>query len=347
MRSEIADSIRPELEAEIPGLARTIANDLFIEWRNTKRNIRQVLDLAAANPQFSGILGSMASSEQVARLVSLVGMVQANGGDSALQAAIADGSLAAVANLPASAATLAAENKSLQSALDWYNAVGARLDDVVALELYKGRTPDSVDLAQLDKLVALGDKTAVARLSLLQGPQLDALLALPKENLTPLANQLAPDDLAWLGDQLPAMTQEQANDLVRRILSQPGVVPSLRQLGDLHQVVTSRSLDSAITFVAGPKGMADFWTDVLTVLAGSVTPGSVCGEAWTMALAGGHRPDGAASAGRAALLVWVRTVAGGAIEFISRPVIGCQASLCIGHVGVPIRTWACGLNSYV
>ena len=273
VRSEIADSIRPELEAEIPGLARTIANDLFVEWRNTKRNIRQVLDLAAANPQFASILGSMASSEQVARLVGLVGMVQANGGDSALQEAIADGTLAAVANLPASAATVAADNKSLQSAIDWYNAVGARLDDVVELELYKGRTPESVDLAQLDKLVALADKTAVARLSLLQGPQLDALLALPKENLTPLANQLTPDDLAWLGDQLPAMTQEQANDLVRRILSQPAVVPSLRQLGDLHQVVSSRSLDSAVTFVAGPKGMADFWTDVLTVLAGSVTPG--------------------------------------------------------------------------
>ncbi len=273
VRSEIAGSIRPELEAEIPGLARTIANDLFVEWRNTKRNIRQVLDLAAANPQFADILGSMASSEQVARLVGLVGMVQANGGEAALQAAIADGTLAAVANLPASAAPLAAENKSLQSALDWYNAVGARLDDVVELELYKGRTPESVDLAQLDKLLALGDKTAVARLSLLQGPQLDALLALPKENLIPLANQLAPDDLAWLGDQLPAMTQEQANDLVRRILSQPGVVPSLRQLGDLHQVVASRSLDSAITFVAGPKGTADFWTDVVTVLAGSVAPG--------------------------------------------------------------------------
>jgi hypothetical protein len=44
-------------------------------------------------------------------------------------------------------------------------------------------------------------------------------------------------------------------------------------VGDLRQVVTSRSLDSAITFVAGPKGVGDFWTDVVTVLAGSVAPG--------------------------------------------------------------------------
>ena len=187
--------------------------------------------------------------------------------------AIADGTLAAVANLPASAATLAAENKSLQSALDWYNAVGARLDDVVDLSSIRDARPSRSTWRSWTSSWPWATRRPSARLSLLQGPQLDALLALPKENLTLLANQLAPDDLAWLGDQLPAMTQEQANDLVRRILSQPGVVPALRQLGDLHQVTTSRSLDSAITFVAGPKGTPDFWTDVVTVLAGSVSPG--------------------------------------------------------------------------
>ena len=279
IRAEIAASIRPELEAEIPGLARAVANDLFVEWRNTKRNIRQVLDLAAANPQFAAILERLGSSEQVARLVDLVGIVQANGGAAALDGAIADGSLQAVANLPAGAVTLAAESGSLQTALDWYDAVGSRLDDVVALELYKGRTPDTVDLNQIDKLLALGDKTAVARLSLLPPAQLDALLALPRENLTPLANQLAPDDLGWLGNVLPTVTSEQANALVARILSQPAVVAPLRQLGDLRPLlgsgdsVDSGEIDRAITFVAGPKGPADFWADAAAVVTGGAPAG--------------------------------------------------------------------------
>ncbi len=273
VRSEIATSIRPELEAEIPGLARTIANDLFVEWRNTKRNIRQVLDLSAVNPQFAAIVSSLQSSEQVAHLVDLVGILQANGGETALQGAIADGTLAAAAQLPGGAVTIAAEEGSLSSALAWYNAVGDRLDDVVALELYKGRTPETVDLAQLDKLLAVGDKTAVARLALLESEQLDPLLSLPRETLAPLAEQMTPDDLAWLGGVLPTLTQEQANGLVARILSQPAVVSSLRQLGDLRAVVDSRSLDSAITFVAGPKGAGDFWVDAATVLAGSVPAG--------------------------------------------------------------------------
>lgn len=100
---------------------------------------------------------------------------------------------------------------------------------MVELELYKGRAPDTVDMAQLDKLLALGDKTAVARLSLVTPAQLDALLTLPRENLTALADQLA-DDLGWLGDVLPTVTQEGADALVARLLRQPAVVPVLRGL---------------------------------------------------------------------------------------------------------------------
>jgi hypothetical protein len=117
----------------------------------------------------------------------------------------------------------------------------------------------------------------VARLALLSPAQLDALFALPRETLAPLAAQLTPDDLGWLGGVLPTLTQEQANSLVARILSQPAVVPSLRQMGDLRALADGspdgRSLDSAITFVAGPKGAGDFWTDAATVLAGSVPAG--------------------------------------------------------------------------
>jgi len=273
IRQEIAASIRPELEAEIPGLARTVANDLFVEWRGTRRTILQVLDLAAADPAFAAILQSLTTAEQVARLVDLVGIVRAGGGETALQTAIEDGSLLAVVNLPAGAVTLAAESGSLQGALDWYDAVGSRLDEVVALELYKGRTPQTVDLGQLDALLALGDKTAVARLSLVTPAQLAALLALPGENLTALAAQLAPADLAWLGDVLPGLAQKQANALVLRLLSQPAVAPLLAGMGDMGAVLDSRSLDEAITFVAGPKGALDFWGDGATVAAGSVSPG--------------------------------------------------------------------------
>ena len=274
IRSEIAASIRPELEAELPELARSIANDLYTEWRTVKRNIRQVLDLAAQNDAFAAILGNMQTTDQVSHLVDLVGIVTNNGGQDAVNSVIADGSLEKVASLPAGAVTLVQETGSLQTALDWQAAVGGRLNDVVTLEIYKHQTPDTIDLVQLDALLALGDKTVVSRLALLAPPQVGELLKLSTETLVALANQYAPDELAWLATVLSGLPQEQRNALVARILSQPATLPALQRLGngEIQQVVSSGNLDAAITFITGTKDAGTFWADVTTTLAGGVSP---------------------------------------------------------------------------
>lgn len=268
LRAEIADSIQPELEAELPGLARTIANDLYGQWRDTKRNIRQVIDLANVYPQFGLILASMQSPEQVSRLVALVSAVQKHGGDPALSQAISDGSLRQVADLSAGAVTLVQETGSLQTALAWAKAVGSRLDDVVTYGLYKSRTPETINVAQLDQLLALKDQAAITRVAALKPVQTDALLLLPPDYLVQLAGQLAPDALAWLGDTLPTLTSEQQAVVVARILTQPAVVPELRRLGNLRALADSGNLNAAISFVAGPKDAGAFWTDGASVLTG-------------------------------------------------------------------------------
>ncbi|MCB0021419.1 MAG: hypothetical protein KDD91_00130, partial [Caldilinea sp.] len=56
VRDEIEAAIRPELATEIPSLARSVANDLFAEWRTVKRNIQQVLEIAAEDEDFAALL---------------------------------------------------------------------------------------------------------------------------------------------------------------------------------------------------------------------------------------------------------------------------------------------------
>ncbi len=272
IRREIAAAIQPELENEAPALARTVANELFAEWRTVKRTIRQVLDLAAEDPAFAELLASLQSQEQLSRLVQLVGVVMANGGRAALDAAVADGSLRRVLDLPEAAVTIVRDLGSLQAALDWYAAVGGRLNEVAALELHKHLTPAQVDRAQLDALLALKDKTAAARLALLPAPQLAELLKLSEANLVALANQLSPDDLAWLAAQTPMLSLEQRNQLVARLLSQPAVIEPLRRLGDLHQLANVGDLNKAITFLAGPRGGLDYAADSGAVLMGEISP---------------------------------------------------------------------------
>jgi hypothetical protein len=161
------------------------------------------------------------------------------------------------------------------------------LDEVVAYEIYKQRTPESIDLAQLEQLVALADRGAVARLLAVPAEALDTLLALPAPQLTPLAHQLATDELTWLAGALPALAVEERSQLVGRILSQPAVTPALRQLGDLGQLARSGDLDTAVTFVAGARDPLAVATDAWSVASGAVGPQlfwAKHGPGWTAAL---------------------------------------------------------------
>lgn len=272
IRSEVAASIRPELQTETPEVARAVANDLFAEWRTVKRNIRQVLDLAAEDAAFADLLASLQSQEQLAKLVQLVGIVSAGEGRAALDAAVADGSLRQVLELPDAAVTIVRDSGSLQTALAWSDAVGSRLNEVVALELHKHLTPDAVERTQLDALLALKDKTAVARLVILPKETSAELLKIADANLVALANRLTPDDLAWLAGELPALSTAQRNQLIARILSQPAVIESLQRLGSVEQLAGSADLDDAITFLVAPQSGLDYLADSGAVLTGAATP---------------------------------------------------------------------------
>ena len=271
IREEIVASVRPELEAEAPQLARTIANELYAEWRSVRREIRQVLDLAAADPRVASLLEQTATPEEVANLVQAVTLLQSAGGD-ALETALRDGSLARSVKLPPSALTVAQATGSLADAVAWHAAVGGLLDEVVEYEVYKQRSPDTVNLAELTQVLALADRGAVARLLALPPDALGPLLGLPAPQLVPLANTLSAADLAWLAAALPALGPGERTQLVGRILSQPAILPALEQLGDLGQLARSGNLDAAVTFVAGPRDPLAAGADAWSVATGVVGP---------------------------------------------------------------------------
>lgn len=271
IRDEIARAVKPELETELPGLARTIANDLFVEWRNVKRDIRTVLDLAASDPDFAALLQDLQTEEQFSRLVELVGLVQANGGRAELDRVVADGTLRKIVDLPASAVTVARDSGSLEQALRWHEAVGSRLDQVAELELHKQLDPAALDMDQLDRLLALDDATAAARVTLLPREQQTALLALPTANLRTLASLLSPDDLGWVAATLPQLEPAQQDQLVARLLSQPDVVAPLRRSGAMDQVGRSGDLDAAITFLTTARDLPTYWLDAAAAVTGGVS----------------------------------------------------------------------------
>jgi hypothetical protein len=271
IRDEIVASVKPELEHELPQIARNIANDLFSEWRNVKKNIRQVLDLAAANPNFKTILDRMGNADDLAKLVNAVAVTLPVFGQDGLNKAIADGSLERLLTQPASSYKIIETTKSVQSALDWSTQAGTLLDKVVEFEIYKHKAPTDLDKSVLQQLLVLDNRSVIDKLTLLEPKAIEALLTVSTSNLKTLTTRLSTEDLQTLATLLPMLSAEQKNQFVARALNDPEIVAHLSSPAAQKQLAASQDIDAALGFLATPKDVAAIFNDVSNVLFSGVS----------------------------------------------------------------------------
>ena len=269
IRNEIILSTEPELRRELPQIAREISNQLFNEWRDVKRNIRQVLELAGENAAFGELLNTLSTPEELSKLVNLVGVTLPTLGHDGLLQAVDDGSFAQLYQQPEAAFQIVADTGSLPEALAWAATAGNLLDQVVSSELYKHQPPTGLDQPLLEKLLALNDDGAIQKLALLNPTALQALLVLSTGNLVTLANQLSATDLALVADYVGMLDQAQVNQLVAHITSNPETVAQLSDATIRDYLAGSNDVDGALGFLLTPtEGLAAF-TDVTKVLTGN------------------------------------------------------------------------------
>ncbi len=270
IRQEIVGAIEPEFRREAPQIARDVANDLFSQWREIKRNIRQVLELADTNPQFKQILNGLQSPEDLARLVNLVGVALPALGPDLFAKTVEDGSLQKALNQPVSSYQIIAATKSLDSALNWAALAGNLTDKVVEFEIYKHKSPEQLSRPLLEQLIALNNRAAIEKLVLLDPAAIEALLSISSANLVALASQLAPTDLNVVAHYLPLLDQERKNVFVTRLLSNPSLVTQLQAKEVQKAIASNQDLDAALGFLATPRDALGIYGDVLTLLSGNV-----------------------------------------------------------------------------
>ncbi len=271
IRGEITAAIEPELRRELPQIARDISNQLFTQWRDVKRNIRQVLELSETNPNFRALLNTQETPEGLAKLVNLVGATLPVLGHDGLLQAVDSGLFAQVFNQPEAAFQIVTDSGSLQDAIDWAEDAGALLDHVVAYEIYKHQPAGALDQALLEKLIAVDDKAAIQKLSLINPTALQALLNVSTSNLATLATQLEAADLELLAGYLPSLNQTQVNQLVVRIISEPSTIDHLQDQALRDYLATNGdNLEQALPFLLAAKGGTAAFRDAGQVLLGQV-----------------------------------------------------------------------------
>jgi hypothetical protein len=260
IRREIAATVEPELRQELPVLAREIANDLYAEWLEFRRKYRQVLTLAEENPAFADLL---ARSEDLAKMAELVDETLAVQGRSALEAAIADGSLEAVMALPPSAVEVLAHTGSLQTVLAWSELAGRDFELMTAAELYKHKAPADLDRELFDNLLALDDPTLIAELSLLEPDQIRTLLQVSTAGLRDLAAGLTTVELGQLADYLVDLDQTGRNRLLTVVTDDPSAMTALAQPAVRAYLAEGNDVSVALAFLRGPADVMGFLNDIL------------------------------------------------------------------------------------
>jgi hypothetical protein len=270
IRSEIVAAMEPEFRRESPQIARDVANDLFGQWREVRRNIRNVLALAEADPAFRILLEGLQNTDELARLVALVGVAQPALGTEAFNQAVADGSLTRLLQQPASALTILEQTKSVETTLAWSALERDLLDAVVRFELYKQLTPDRLSRPLLEQLLALNDQVAIEKVALLDPADVEMLLTISTNHLTALTGYLLPEDLRVLAGYLRQMNQEQKNRLISRLVSNPALFRVLDSEPVQRQLVASGNVDAALDFLQSPPGLDTVTGDLSALLTGQV-----------------------------------------------------------------------------
>jgi hypothetical protein len=267
IQQEIVRSVEPELRRELPQMARSLADDLYAEWLDFKRQYRQLLTLAESSPDFAAIMGAV---PDVGTLAALLDAAITTLGADGVDAAVADGTFAQLAALPPGAEHILRTTGAAASTLAWADLAGPRLDDVIATELYKVRAPDALTPAQLEALLRVQDSAIVAKLGAVDGPALDGLMTVSSTNLSRLSELLSSEQLTVMGSLLASLDTPRRQDLVTAVLDNPAAAGVLDE-DLLPMLLTASDLPAALAFVSTPADPAGYFGDLLNVGRGEVS----------------------------------------------------------------------------
>ena len=268
VRDEIVSTLEPELQRELPQIARDVANDLYTEWLDFKRQYRQVLALSEERPDFEALI---VESGDLAKVAALLDVSLSVLGPDGVADAIDSGLFARLLALPEGAVDILHDTGSAETVLAWSELAGPALDQVATLELHKLGSPADLDAAMLDSLLAVGDPAMVAKLVQVQPASLASLFTLSSAGLNDLAVQMSPSELDALGQLLDGLEAVRRNQLVLALLNNPNAMDIIVREGAGRAILASRDLPAAIAFLDTPADAYSLVTDGLSVANGSVS----------------------------------------------------------------------------
>lgn len=257
VRAELARAIAEQISVHVNEIGTRAADRIIEIWREFRRAHAKVLDLAEQNAAFRSYLDSL-KPESVPRLDEVVALVLASEGEGAVLQRLQNGTLhEAVTALPPEALLIARETRSLETALRWNALAGSHLPKVLDTELHQRAVPEAFTSASLQRLLALEDRLAVARLGALDRAARETLFELEPSALKPLARSLGEAELATLARYLTGLAKEPREVVLRAVAERPGRMQALAAENVRDAILASRDQSAAVGIMLREGGWAD------------------------------------------------------------------------------------------
>lgn len=256
IRAQIAEAVDAEMQATLPELARSVANDVFSEWQDLRLKFPRVLYLSRTNSRFQTLLNN-STAAQVDKLAELVALADEKLEPEQLARTIDMGQFERIFSLPQSAFDILQVGGDPDLVIAWADLAGEAIVQVVETELYRIASPSEFrDRKTLERVLALQDPAAIQKLMGLNQVDQDLLLGLPTEQTRSVLMDLSTEDLSWLTIYLAELPLHETNLLVDRILQEPALMSKLR-FEDMRQaLLESPNIQETLDFLASQEESA-------------------------------------------------------------------------------------------
>lgn len=275
VRDELAKTLSQQMNDHIKGIAATTADNVVGLWQTFKRAHALVLRLADDNASFRSFLDGV-KPEAIPRLDEVVSIIVSSEGESSILNRLKDGSLnTAVHTMPEKGLEIARDTKSVASGLDWSTLAGDKLDRVVAFELHKRVKPDDLTKAELERILALDDRSAIVRIASVPAKARDTLFGVSNTDLPALIRSLSADELTSLAGYLNGLQSVPREKVLQAVAADPSKMQVLAAASVRERIIASNDQSAAAEMMLKPSsGLSprQFADDVKIVWEGRVAP---------------------------------------------------------------------------
>lgn len=254
IKTEIAESISGFVDENIETISQETAANMFAMWQSFQERYDLLLSLADANAAFKDFLSAREAGE-LAKLGEIVQLVVQQEGRPAVFRRLETGSLqTALETLSLDGVEVARQTRSIDAGIAWSKLAGERIGDVLKFNIYSRITPEQISSAELDRLLAVDDRTAVYRLAALPGKARGRLLSLPPAEIRSLARRLEEAELLALSRYQTELPDNASRALLETVSANPERMEKFARRGVQDAVLASADENAAVDMLLNPGG---------------------------------------------------------------------------------------------